>query len=106
MAETVSATPEIAEQPIAESSTAGAVAAASTSASTPAAEDSEASAAASRPRNKRPPPPTAEDLEASLRQRVTTIKEGDNVLLRLPSDGIKAVVASRDGLVRHHALYG
>lgn len=44
------------------------------------------------------PAPTPAELEASLHQRVTTIKEGDNVLLRLPSDQIKAVVASRDGL--------
>lgn len=36
-------------------------------------------------------------LEESLLQRVTTIKEGDNVLLRLPSDMVKAVVASQNG---------
>lgn len=36
-------------------------------------------------------------LEDSLLQRVSTIKEGDNVLLRLPSDMVKAVVASANG---------
>lgn len=36
-------------------------------------------------------------LEDSLLQRVSTIKEGDNVLLRLPSDTVKAVVASKEG---------
>ena len=38
-----------------------------------------------------------EPLEDVLRSRLTTIKEGDNVLLRLPSDTIKAVVASSEG---------
>jgi tRNA (adenine-N(1)-)-methyltransferase non-catalytic subunit len=38
-----------------------------------------------------------EPLEDILLRRVTTIKEGDNVLLKLPSDAIKAVVASKDG---------
>ena len=38
-----------------------------------------------------------EPLEDILHQRVSTIREGDNVLLRLPSDAIKAVVASKDG---------
>jgi tRNA (adenine-N(1)-)-methyltransferase non-catalytic subunit len=32
-----------------------------------------------------------------LRRRLTVIQEGDNVLLRLPSDSIKAVVASKQG---------
>lgn len=36
--------------------------------------------------------------EISLK-RLTVIKEGDNVLLRLPSDQVKAVVASKDGCV-------
>ena len=36
-------------------------------------------------------------LQDSLLQRVSTIKEGDNVLLRMPSDMVKAVVASKDG---------
>lgn len=36
-------------------------------------------------------------LSESLLQRVSTIKEGDNVLLRMPSDMVKAVVASKDG---------
>jgi tRNA (adenine-N(1)-)-methyltransferase non-catalytic subunit len=38
-----------------------------------------------------------EPLRDVLRRRVTTIKEGDNVLLKLPSEAIKAVVASKDG---------
>jgi tRNA (adenine-N(1)-)-methyltransferase non-catalytic subunit len=38
-------------------------------------------------------------LHDSLLQRVSTIKEGDNVLLRMPSDMVKAVVASKDGCV-------
>jgi tRNA (adenine-N(1)-)-methyltransferase non-catalytic subunit len=38
-----------------------------------------------------------EPMEDILRRRVTTIKEGDNVLLKLPSEAIKAVVASKDG---------
>ena len=41
-------------------------------------------------------------LEDSLLQRVSTIKEGDNVLLRLPSDMVKAVVASEHGYVYTH----
>ena len=36
-------------------------------------------------------------LQDSLLQRVSTIQEGDNVLLRMPSDMVKAVVASKDG---------
>lgn len=36
-------------------------------------------------------------LQDTLLQRVSTIKEGDNVLLRMPSDMVKAVVASKDG---------
>ena len=40
-----------------------------------------------------------EPMEDILFRRVTTIKEGDNVLLRLPSDSVKAVVASKDGYV-------
>ena len=39
----------------------------------------------------------SEPMEDILLRRITTIKEGDNVLLRLPSDAIKAVVASKDG---------
>jgi tRNA (adenine-N(1)-)-methyltransferase non-catalytic subunit len=54
-------------------------------------------AAESKNKRQKPPPPTAEEIETSLIRRVTTIKEGDNVLLRLPSDAIKAVVASREG---------
>lgn len=36
-------------------------------------------------------------MEEVLRRRLTVIQEGDNVLLRLPSDSIKAVVASKQG---------
>jgi len=43
------------------------------------------------------PIPQAVPLSESLLQRVSTIKEGDNVLLRMPSDMVKAVVASKDG---------
>jgi tRNA (adenine-N(1)-)-methyltransferase non-catalytic subunit len=43
------------------------------------------------------PKPQAIPLHESLLQRVSTIKEGDNVLLRMPSDMVKAVVASKDG---------
>jgi len=43
------------------------------------------------------PTPQAIPLSDSLLQRVSTIKEGDNVLLRMPSDMVKAVVASKDG---------
>jgi len=43
--------------------------------------------------------PQAIPLHESLLQRVSTIKEGDNVLLRMPSDMVKAVVASKDGYV-------
>lgn len=41
-----------------------------------------------------------EPLEDVIRRRTTVIKEGDNVLLRLPSDTVKAVVASKEGLVQ------
>lgn len=49
-----------------------------------------------KPRDNEPQEP----LEEVLRRRVTKIKEGDNVLLRLPSDTVKAVVATKDGLVQ------
>jgi hypothetical protein len=42
------------------------------------------------------PDPPLPLSELSLR-RLTRIKEGDSVLLRLPSDAVKAVVASPDG---------
>ena len=38
-----------------------------------------------------------EPLEDVVHRRITRIKEGDSVLLRMPSDAIKAVVASKDG---------
>lgn len=50
-----------------------------------------------KPDGRRKPPPPLEPLDEVLRSRITTIKEGDNVLLRLPSDAVKAVVASSDG---------
>lgn len=40
-----------------------------------------------------------EPLADVLLNRITVIKEGDNVLLRLPSDAVKAVVASSTGCV-------
>lgn len=40
---------------------------------------------------------TLPPLHETMLQRVSTIKEGDNVLLRMPSDMVKAVVASKDG---------
>ena len=43
------------------------------------------------------PIPQPIPLSESLLRRVSTIKEGDNVLLRMPSDMVKAVVASKDG---------
>ena len=43
------------------------------------------------------PNPQPLPLSDSLLRRVSTIKEGDNVLLRMPSDMVKAVVASKDG---------
>lgn len=48
-------------------------------------------------RPRKAPEEPKEPLSEVLLRRLTTIKEGDNVLLRLPSDSIKAVVASRDG---------
>lgn len=36
-------------------------------------------------------------LSEVMLRRLTTIKEGDNVLLRLPSDQVKAVVATKEG---------
>lgn len=49
--------------------------------------------------SKRPPKPSVplEPMDEILLRRLTTIKEGDNVLLKLPSDTVKAVVASKDG---------
>lgn len=50
-------------------------------------------------KRKRMPEPVIDDtpLDEVLRRRLATIKEGDNVLLRLASDSVKAVVASRHG---------
>lgn len=38
-----------------------------------------------------------EPIEDVIHRRLTVIKEGDNVLLRLPSDTIKSVVVTQDG---------
>lgn len=38
-----------------------------------------------------------EPIEDVVHRRLTVIKEGDNVLLRLPSDTIKSVVVQQDG---------
>lgn len=38
-----------------------------------------------------------EPIEDVIHRRLTVIKEGDNVLLRLPSDTIKSVVVTKDG---------
>lgn len=38
-----------------------------------------------------------EPVEDVIHRRLTVIKEGDNVLLRLPSDTIKSVVVTKDG---------
>ena len=43
--------------------------------------------------------PTQDDILESLRLRTTRIKAGDHVLLRLPSETVKAVVASYEGCV-------
>ncbi|KAL1410018.1 tRNA (adenine(58)-N(1))-methyltransferase non-catalytic subunit trm6 [Vanrija albida] len=64
-------------------------------------EVSETTEAKPGPRNKRnEPTEPLEPLDDILHRRLTIIKEGDNVLLRLPSDAIKAVVASKDGLIQ------
>jgi hypothetical protein len=57
----------------------------------------EAAVASSSKRTRKTLEEPREPLEDVLLRRVTTIKEGDNVLLRLPSDSVKAVVASKDG---------
>ena len=51
----------------------------------------------SRRKGPKAPEEPVESLEESLDRRVIRIKEGDNVLVRLPSDTVKAVVASKDG---------
>lgn len=50
-------------------------------------------------RPRKAPDTPLEPLDDVLLRRITTIKEGDNVLLRMPSDAVKAVVASKDGCV-------
>jgi tRNA (adenine-N(1)-)-methyltransferase non-catalytic subunit len=58
----------------------------------------EASTARPHPNSRKPKDAgPLEPLDEILRRRLTVIKEGDNVLLKLPSDSIKAVVASKDG---------
>lgn len=41
--------------------------------------------------------PSLEPMSEVMLRRTTKIQEGDNVLLKLPSDSVKAVVASKDG---------
>ncbi|RSH84275.1 tRNA (adenine(58)-N(1))-methyltransferase non-catalytic subunit trm6 [Apiotrichum porosum] len=66
----------------------------------------EASTARPHPNSRKPKDAgPLEPLDEILRRRLTVIKEGDNVLLKLPSDSIKAVVASKDGLV-HLGKFG
>ncbi|RXK41998.1 hypothetical protein M231_00719 [Tremella mesenterica] len=60
--------------------------------------DADPPSSSKRPRQ--PSSPPSEPLSTLLQRRVTTIKEGDNVLLRLPSDTVKAVVASHEGLLQ------
>jgi hypothetical protein len=50
-----------------------------------------------RPHDRPEPSAPLLPMEEVLRRRLTVIQEGDNVLLRLPSDSIKAVVASKQG---------
>jgi hypothetical protein len=50
--------------------------------------------------------PPLPPLHETLLQRVSTIKEGDNVLLRMPSDMVKAVVASKDGYAQSRTAPG
>jgi tRNA (adenine-N(1)-)-methyltransferase non-catalytic subunit len=45
--------------------------------------------------------PSLEPMSEVMLRRVNKIQNGDNVLLKLPSDSIKAVVASADGSVGH-----
>jgi tRNA (adenine-N(1)-)-methyltransferase non-catalytic subunit len=40
-----------------------------------------------------------EPLTDVLHRRVTVIREGDNVLLKMPSDAVKTIVASSRGYV-------
>lgn len=56
-----------------------------------------AAAPSNRPSRRQKDEGPLEPLDDVLRRRLTTIKEGDNVLLKLPSDSIKAVVASKEG---------
>lgn len=72
---------------------ANAAAEASTSA---AAGEGEASSSAPHLRRKKDLEPQ-EPIEDVIHRRLTVIKEGDNVLLRLPSDTIKSVVVTKDG---------
>ncbi|WVF68178.1 hypothetical protein IAT40_002943 [Kwoniella sp. CBS 6097] len=46
-----------------------------------------------------------EPMSEVMLRRLTRIKEGDSVLLRLPSDAIKSVTAHKDGLI-HLGKYG
>jgi len=48
----------------------------------------------------KPTPLTAVDAQQMLEQRVSVIKEGDSVMLRLPSDVIRVVTIQKQGYVR------
>jgi tRNA (adenine-N(1)-)-methyltransferase non-catalytic subunit len=61
------------------------------------AEPSSSTGGAKRPHDRSEPSAPLLPMEEVLRRRLTVIQEGDNVLLRLPSDSIKAVVASKQG---------
>lgn len=54
-------------------------------------------AATAAPKKRKMDEADREPLSEVMFRRLTTIKEGDNVLLRLPSDQVKAVVAAKDG---------
>lgn len=47
----------------------------------------------------KPTPLTAVDAQQMLEQRVSVIKEGDSVMLRLPSDVIRVVTIQKQGYV-------
>jgi tRNA (adenine-N(1)-)-methyltransferase non-catalytic subunit len=63
----------------------------------PVASTSALPATGAAPRKRKPDDADLEPLSEVMFRRLTTIKEGDNVLLRLPSDQVKAVVAAKDG---------
>lgn len=86
---------EIAVAPVAEGSAPAPVADGEPSTSA-AAGEGEGSSSAPHHRRKKDQEPQ-EPIEDVVHRRLTVIKEGDNVLLRLPSDTIKSVVVQKDG---------